>query len=253
MKSGLKHIDVGAELTKTEWESEDSHELIHGNSFPGSPVERQLFYRDDEHKWYIYNGTSWVWLGGGSGGGGTKIQDADADTKVDTEESADEDKIHMDVKGIKAFLLHDDGILTLAKQSACRAYLSGGDQSIPSATWTKVTLNAESFDIQGEFDPTTNNRFTAKKAGIYLVSALLNLLSPVDQQWIIADVRKNGSSTGQAVMPASGIKAVAVSLSNILSLAANDYLELWAYQDAGSAKNVNTGEMNTFMAVYKLA
>ena len=27
-KSGLKHIDVGPELTKTEWESEDSHELI---------------------------------------------------------------------------------------------------------------------------------------------------------------------------------------------------------------------------------
>jgi len=68
-KSGLKHIDVGAELTKTEWESEESHELLHGTSFPSSPVERQLFYRDDEHKWYIYDGTTWVWLGGGGGGG----------------------------------------------------------------------------------------------------------------------------------------------------------------------------------------
>ena len=67
-KSGLKHIDVGAELTKTEWESEDSHELLHGSSFPGTPVERQLFYRDDEHKWYIYNASSWVWLGGAGGG-----------------------------------------------------------------------------------------------------------------------------------------------------------------------------------------
>jgi hypothetical protein len=67
-KSGLRHIDVGPELTKTEWESEDSHELLHGTSFPGSPVERQLFYRDDEHKWYIYNASSWVWLGGGGGG-----------------------------------------------------------------------------------------------------------------------------------------------------------------------------------------
>jgi hypothetical protein len=66
-KSGLKHIDVGPELTKTEWESEDSHEVVHGASFPGSPVERQLFYRDDEHKWYIYNASSWVWLGGGGG------------------------------------------------------------------------------------------------------------------------------------------------------------------------------------------
>ena len=67
-KSGLRHIDVGPELTKTEWESEESHELIHGTSFPESPVERQLFYRDDEHKWYIYNASAWVWLGGGGGG-----------------------------------------------------------------------------------------------------------------------------------------------------------------------------------------
>ena len=64
-KSGLKHIDVGAELTKTEWESEDSHELLHGSSFPSSPVERQLFYRDDEHKWYIYTGAAWTELTGG--------------------------------------------------------------------------------------------------------------------------------------------------------------------------------------------
>ena len=65
VKSGLKHIDVGPELTKTEWENEESHELIHGTSFPASPAERQLFYRDDEHKWHIYNGSEWVWLGGG--------------------------------------------------------------------------------------------------------------------------------------------------------------------------------------------
>ena len=71
-KSGLRHIDVGPELTKTEWESEESHELIHGTSFPSSPVERQLFYRDDEHKWYIYNGSAWVDLQG-TGGGGMEV------------------------------------------------------------------------------------------------------------------------------------------------------------------------------------
>jgi hypothetical protein len=216
-KSGLKHIDVGPELTKTEWESEETHELLHGNSFPGSPVERQLFYRDDEHKWYIYDGTDWVWLGGGGGGGmevhgneyhdpdfaseaslvshaaaatgvhgvgaGTiakvadiavdgnlsaaaqdaiakrhtqntdkVIKDADNDTKIQVEESADEDKIRMDVKGVEAFHLDDTGILTLGKQSAARAYLSGGDQKIPHQIWTQTKLNAENFDVQNEFN-----------------------------------------------------------------------------------------------------
>jgi|GEM_PF-7101639 len=71
--SGIRHIDVGAELTRTEWESQESHELLHGTEFPASPVERQLFYRDNEHKWYIYDGTDWVWLGGGGGGGGMEV------------------------------------------------------------------------------------------------------------------------------------------------------------------------------------
>ena len=63
-KSGLTHIDVGPELTRTEWESEDTHALINGAAFPGAPVERQLFYRNDLHEWYIYDGTAWVNLQG---------------------------------------------------------------------------------------------------------------------------------------------------------------------------------------------
>jgi hypothetical protein len=140
----------------------------------------------------------------------------------------------------------------LAKQSACRAYMSA-NQTIATATWTKVNLDTESFDIQGEFN-TSTYRFTAKKAGIYLVSALLVFLNPVDQQWVIIDVRKNGVSTGQACMPASGTKNVGVTLSNILSLAVDDYLELYAYQDAGVDKTIRgTREDTTFMAVVKIA
>ena len=72
-KSGLTHIDVGPELTRTEWESEETHALINGTAFPGSPVERQLFYRNDLHEWYIYNGTDWVSLQGA--GGGMQVHD----------------------------------------------------------------------------------------------------------------------------------------------------------------------------------
>ena len=67
-KSGLTHIDVGPELTRTEWESEESHAIINGTSFPGSPVERQLFYRNDLHEWYIYTGSAWASLQGAGGG-----------------------------------------------------------------------------------------------------------------------------------------------------------------------------------------
>jgi len=62
MSAGLRHIDVGPELTRSEWEGDDTHELAHGILFPDHPVERQLFYRDDLHEWYIYDGIAWVSL-----------------------------------------------------------------------------------------------------------------------------------------------------------------------------------------------
>lgn len=64
MTKGIKHKDVGEDLSRTEFEADDSHELESGTSFPGSPVEKDRFYRTDLHQWYIYNGTTWKILGG---------------------------------------------------------------------------------------------------------------------------------------------------------------------------------------------
>jgi hypothetical protein len=348
-KSGLKHIDVGAELTKTEWESEDSHELLHGNSFPDSPVERQLFYRDDEHKWYIYNASAWVWLGGGGGmaihgneyhdpdfadashthsdlspahkdvatgvhgvggstvesvsgsqskvdihaalatgvhgvGAGTvakvgdiavdsnlsaaaqdaiakrhtqntdkTLADADADTKVQVEKSADEDKVRIDVKGVEGFLLNDAGVLTLAKQSAGRAYINA-NQTIPNATWTKINLNTKVFDIQTEFDVTTNRRFVAKTAGIYLVAGIVTMYQLADGTGVFDAIFKNTDEVaeGRVWCSSAGGSASAMILA-ILQLAVNDYLELWVYHTYGSNRDAFGEERYTSLSVGKVA
>ncbi|KKK74593.1 hypothetical protein LCGC14_2882230, partial [marine sediment metagenome] len=46
-------------------------------------------------------------LPGGGGGGGTSIEDADSNTKVQTEESADENKIRFDVAATERLVLQD--------------------------------------------------------------------------------------------------------------------------------------------------
>ena len=84
----------------------------------------------------------------------TLIQDADGDTQIQVEESADEDIVRMDVAGTEAFKLSAIGVLTLAKQSKGRAYRDG-DWYIPTGAWTRVPLNAESYDNQNEFDTTS--------------------------------------------------------------------------------------------------
>lgn len=178
--SGIKHIDVGVQLARSEWESEESHELVHGNAFPGTPVERQLFYRDDLHAWYIYNGTTWVSLQAAA------IDKLDDIGDVDVASPSDGDFVYYDdASGLwKARALVDadipaaiardsevdadiathaalttgvhwadaDGVLTFPNQAGARAYLSGSDQTIPRSATTLIKLNATAFDRQSEFD-----------------------------------------------------------------------------------------------------
>ena len=67
MTKGIKHKDVSTELTSAEFQATDAHFLDSGTSFPTdpAPAEMDTFYRTDEHKWYIHNGTTWKELGAG--------------------------------------------------------------------------------------------------------------------------------------------------------------------------------------------
>jgi hypothetical protein len=51
-----------------------------------------------------------------------------------------------------------------------KAYRDSSNQSITSSTFTKVQLNAEELDSHGEFDPTTNHRWTPLVPGWYMVT-----------------------------------------------------------------------------------
>ena len=55
------------------------------------------------------------------------------------------------------------------------AYRATTDQTIATATWTKIQFNAENMDLGNNFDPTTNYRFTAPDSGFYAISARANI------------------------------------------------------------------------------
>lgn len=73
---------------------------------------------DDDHGQYILGDRAdWTDLTGGGAttlhshaAGGSAIQDADADTKIQTEESADEDKIRFDTGGTERLVLDSSGL-----------------------------------------------------------------------------------------------------------------------------------------------
>jgi hypothetical protein len=111
---------------------------------------------------------------------------------------------------------------------AFNAYLSA-NQSVTSGVATKVALNTEEFDTNGNYDNVTNYRFTPTVAGYYQLN--LNLLgysstSQISQlsTWLY----KNGSVYTYLQVYNSPIIVTSVSLSTIVyANGTTDYFEMY--------------------------
>ncbi len=118
--------------------------------------------------------------------------------------------------------------------SACRAY-QNATQSISAATFTKVTLQAKTLDNGAEFD-TATYRFTAKQAGLYQVNGGVSIASPGNGSGYFGAIYVNGAlvERGTSIQGSTNPMIQAVSMvSAQIYLNAGDYVELYAYGDAG--------------------
>jgi len=183
----------------------------------------------------------------------TIIKDADEDTKVDVEESADEDKIRMDVKGVEAFLLDDAGILTLAKQSAAKMD-STLQQPIPTGAWTIVNFNTVIYDCQGDEADITNNRITVKRAGTYILATRNSIYNMPDACILATGIYVNGSEVvaNNYGCNYAGVNANVQAVTLHL-LGANNYVQSKVYQNSGTARNLSQYTGQNWLAVVKIA
>lgn len=148
--------------------------------------------------------------------------------------------------GSNVFVIANGGAITAASQSAARAYRNTSTQSISATTITKVQFNAETYDTQGEFDSATNYRFTAAKDGKYLITSTLSVGS---LGTINIYIYKNGSSVAQHDDAIAANNSI--SISDVISLSATDYLEI-NIQSSGINTVVN-GSGTSYVAVHKVA
>jgi hypothetical protein len=128
--------------------------------------------------------------------------------------------------------------------SVTRSTTSVNYQSINNATQTKVAFTEETFDTANCFDSSTNYRFTPNVAGYYQInwSLIIDLLSSTTEY--IVSLYKNGSSyVWGSNLTASGSHYNAISGSALVYLnGSTDYIELYVFQNSGSAKNIFVGE-----------
>lgn len=130
---------------------------------------------------------------------------------------------------------------------AFRAYRNG-TQNISSTTFTKVALNAETFDTDNAFDSTTNNRFQPAIAGYYQINGAVNIAPSTAPTRLLSFIYKNGASYAQGQdfnsIPGAGGTS---TISTIVYLnGTTDYVELWTFVIAATAA-VGGGEVFTFM------
>ena len=132
---------------------------------------------------------------------------------------------------------------------AFSAYLSANQTGISNSVYTKVTLNAEDFDTNNNFDSTTNYRFTPTVAGYYLISGTVTGdASSVNPTSVYASIYKNGSAYKTNVFFASGGTVAGPTVTAVIYFnGSSDYVELYG-QLVGSTGGRFDASNQTFMS-----
>jgi hypothetical protein len=129
----------------------------------------------------------------------------------------------------------------MANTPAFEAYQSATQTGVSDAVWTKMTMNTETFDTDGNYDNSSNYRFTPTTAGKYFVYVMGGCFSDTNYKLNVANIAiyKNGSSlrtTNITVNGADRLNEATTTTTAIVDMnGSSDYLEAYA------RVNVTTG------------
>ena len=127
-------------------------------------------------------------------------------------------------------------VMVSGNQPAFSVALSG-NQSVSSATATKITFNSEEFDTSNAFDSTTNYRFTPQIAGYYQINAASLYGSNSTSSFII--IYKNGSEYKRGTQVIASSSNAGNQVSSLVYLnGSSDFIEIYSFQSSGGSLNL---------------
>ena len=130
------------------------------------------------------------------------------------------------------------------------AHAGNTGQNVNNNTNTKVTFDTELFDSDGKF---SDSRFTPTVAGKYLIAAAVSFSNLAANAYTQLRVKKNDTDifqeTTQNVASTADTKTQSVF---VLDLDDDDYVEIFARQNSGSAQTLRTG-MEVRFSGFKIA
>lgn len=157
--------------------------------------------------------------------------------------------------GAERMRIDSNGRITTPFQPSCSIYLST-NQNITSGTWTQLNINTSRFNTGNNFNTSTYT-FTAPVAGKYFISYTVNFALDTSLvsggSYLYTAIKVNGAfyHYGQGFRNSVIWKNdTTLSAGQLVNLAANDTVNLWAYSDGNNV--VSSGSERSHLAVHLL-
>ena len=130
------------------------------------------------------------------------------------------------------------------------AYKNDGDQSITTATFTKVTFSAEEYDTNSNF---ASSRFTPTVAGYYQTSAVITNANGTTPTRQIVMLYKNGSAYAPFVDSLNSSTYRNGGSCLVYLNGSSDYIEIYAYLSGSAGMTLQSGSstgvgLNTYFS-----
>lgn len=139
--------------------------------------------------------------------------------------------------------------VTPAKTTGGPAFsATGGNQTLASATQTKVICNTEQFDTSNSYDPSIG-RFTPNVAGYYQVNIGVQYTGTVSANTIFTvKLYKNGSEFFEVAVFQTDQYKKSLSPFLLYLNGSTDYIEFYAAQFTGVSKTIGECVFSGFLA-----
>lgn len=146
-------------------------------------------------------------------------------------------------------ILMADGTNWVAKGGKTAFHAScSTNQTISTTTATKIQLNTEALDTGNYFDNATNYRYTPLIAGKYYFYGNLVIDSGTGAYPVIIQIYKNGAAVNYSRVTSANSTYDSVYTGMMLDMnGSTDYVELYAFHNAGANKNLLGGTLYCYM------
>jgi hypothetical protein len=114
-------------------------------------------------------------------------------------------------------------------------------QSIPNNSWTKILFDAETYDVGGIADYTTNDRFNILATGYYHITASWSTIFVDNFEVVAVAIRIDGTDVRNVyVQPADTNSWAVPVVIDTAYITSGSYVEMWVFHNEGSAQNTRT-------------